>query len=219
MFQKHKILCLIKKRAEMAGQLRILFLEPLPFHMLASAARDLSNNGLSYKQLVELFDAAFSPDFETRLVGGQQEPLYQPAVKETFSVIYFRENYPSSALHEVAHWCIASRARREQVDYGYWYEPDGRSEQQQREFEKVEVNPQALEWIFSLAAGIRFNISVDNLRANVQQSEAFTESVARQAQAYIRVGLPDRANRYYRALLAASQRCEVGLDDFSLNGF
>ncbi len=51
----------------------------------------------------------------------------------------------ASALHEIAHWCIAGENRCQQVDYGYWYEPNGRSEERQFEFEKVEVKPQALE--------------------------------------------------------------------------
>ena len=49
------------------------------------------------------------------------------------------------------------------MDYGYWYQPDGRDEQTQAEFEKVEVKPQALEWIFTQSLGQEFFLSTDNL--------------------------------------------------------
>ncbi len=49
----------------------------------------------------------------------------------------------ASALHEISHWCIAGKARRELVDFGYWYCPDGRDAMTQSQFEDVEVKPQA----------------------------------------------------------------------------
>ena len=36
---------------------------------------------------------------------------------------------------------------------------------QQQAFERVEVKPQALEWLFNLCCGHRFRISADNLEA------------------------------------------------------
>lgn len=42
--------------------------------------------------------------------------------------------------------------RRQLVDFGYWYAPDGRSAEQQELFQAVEVKPQAMEWILSPAA-------------------------------------------------------------------
>ncbi len=39
------------------------------------------------------------------------------------------------------HWCIAGKARRNRVDFGYWYCPDGRDAQTQSQFEDVEVKP------------------------------------------------------------------------------
>lgn len=58
------------------------------------------------------------------------------------------------------------KERRKLEDFGYWYEPDGRSEERQRDFEKVEVKPQALEWILATAAGFRYFASADNLNGN-----------------------------------------------------
>jgi elongation factor P hydroxylase len=59
------------------------------------------------------------------------------------------KDYLASALHEVAHWCLAGVERRKLEDYGYWYSPDGRSRGEQSAFENVEARPQALEWILS----------------------------------------------------------------------
>jgi release factor glutamine methyltransferase len=38
---------------------------------------------------------------------------------------------------------VAGKERRKLEDFGYWYEPDGRSEERQRDFEKVEVKPRS----------------------------------------------------------------------------
>lgn len=68
-------------------------------------------------------------------------------------------------------------------------------------FERVEVKPQALEWLFSEAAGVKFRVSADNLaNPNVALSETFKIAVARQARQYLLSGLPARAARYFRAL-------------------
>ena len=178
------------------------------------SAVDSFNNGLSYTRLIELFEEQFLPSFDTRLEAGHSEPMYIPAAKNTPARICFRADYASSALHEVAHWCIAGKTRRQAVDYGYWYAPDGRSLRQQAEFEKVEVKPQAMEWLFSLAAGISFNISADNLDAGLASSQFFAEAVARQALKYLETGLPDRAQLYYQTLLEQGQGKEAERGDF-----
>lgn len=117
--------------------------------------------------------------------------------------VIFTRDYFASALHEVAHWCIAGPERRQQLDYGYWYAPDGRDPQQQCEFEQVEVKPQALEWIFSRAAGFRFRLSADNLDGSGGVSETFRRSVWQQARIYSERGMPSRAAQF-RASLAAT---------------
>jgi elongation factor P hydroxylase len=155
--------------------------------------------------LVEIFDDLFAESCGTRLQGGGQEPLYTPAAShEDAHLVVFTRDYFASALHEVAHWCIAGPGRRQLRDYGYWYAPeDGRDPQQQRAFEKVEVKPQALEWIFSRAAGFRFRLSADNLDGSGGISESFKEAVWQQAQDYCRYGLPNRASRFAAALAEA----------------
>ncbi len=161
----------------------------------------------SCSQLEAVFHDCFFAAFNTRLVGGADEPLYQPAVLPGQAhLLHYREDYFASALHEVAHWCIAGQRRRELVDFGYWYAPDGRSAAQQRDFEVVEYKPQALEWHFARACGYRFRISLDNLNSAdvaILESDRFKERVLTQARHWQAVGLPERAARFAEALHAA----------------
>lgn len=153
------------------------------------------------KRLVAIFAQVFGENYRTELVGGAEEPLYlPPAGSDGRAYIYFTRDYFSSALHEVAHWCVAGEQRRNQVDYGYWYAPDGRSESQQKAFEKAEVAPQALEWVFSVACGVRFRISVDNLEGGLEASGEFREAVWEQVHLYCKQGLPQRAHDFSQAL-------------------
>lgn len=152
-------------------------------------------------RLVRLFEQCFFKAFNTRLVAGGEEPEYLPADGHCgHHRIIFTRDYRASALHEVAHWCVAGQARRLLPDYGYWYAADGRSPQQQAEFERVEVKPQALEWLFSRACGIGFRVSADNLQGNLGPSEAFKQAISQQAQRYCLVGLSPRANTWLQAL-------------------
>ena len=130
--------------------------------------------------------------------------MYRPAISaDKPHCLFYRADYFASALHEIAHWCIAGVERRQQEDWGYWYCPDGRSPEQQRDFESVEVKPQALEWLFSLAAGAPFRISSDNLLgscARAEEGDAFSNAVAAQVQSYRQGALPSRAQHFVLAL-------------------
>ena len=111
-------------------------------------------------QIERLFSLCFREEFNTILVGGATEPLYLPAPSGgELSILFYREDYVSSALHEAAHWCLAGEDRRKLRDFGYWYIPPSRNSNEQLAFEAVEVQPQALEWIFSLATGVSFHLS------------------------------------------------------------
>lgn len=186
--------------------------------MLSHNPQAISNNGLSYKRLISIFNSCFLDRYNTQLEDGHDEPLYLPEKNNQPARLCFREDFASSALHEIAHWCIAGDERRQLVDFGYWYEPDGRSQKQQVDFEKVEVKPQALECIFSLAAGIKFSISVDNLDGQSGASPEFTQSVQDQVREYFLTGIPDRAEIFYKALLQASGYPEPNID-FNLFSF
>lgn len=141
--------------------------------------------------------------FNTRLQGGAEEPVYLPVDRShNYHLIKFTRDYPASALHEAAHWCLAGDRRRTLVDYGYWYLPDGRTEAQQREFECVEVGPQALEWIFSRACGLRFRVSVDNLHSCLGPSMAFKQAICDRARSYCRGAMRPRSLQFAKALAA-----------------
>lgn len=153
--------------------------------------------GHQYQDLINIFNACFAETYNTRLVKGDDEPLYLPADTERpYHAIYFAYGYFSSALHECSHWFIAGKARRLLVDYGYWYIPDGRTPQQQALFQQVEIKPQALEWILSEAAGYPFQFSLDNLNGNPADTEHFKQAVKQQVSLYRQYGIPARAQQF-----------------------
>ncbi|MDF2690681.1 MAG: elongation factor hydroxylase [Gammaproteobacteria bacterium] len=156
----------------------------------------------NYQDLVQVFNALFQEAEQTVLVKGEAEPLYLPSSPESpYAQVIFAHGFYQSALHEIAHWCLAGKQRRELIDYGYWYQPDGRSAEQQKIFESVEIKPQAMEWIFSIAAGSRFYVSADNLSGEMTQPEHFKLAVYQQAEHYLEYGLPVRAEQFLQALL------------------
>ncbi|WP_341501547.1 elongation factor P hydroxylase [Gallaecimonas sp. GXIMD4217] len=155
----------------------------------------------SYQDLIRLFDHCFFESHNTRLIKGGDEPIYLPAGQGVdHHQVVFAHGYFASALHEVAHWCIAGAKRRQLEDYGYWYCPDGRDAEQQARFEKVEIKPQALEWAFSAAAGFRFRVSTDNLNGAEPDRIGFTNKVREQALTYLEQGFPARAAAFIDAL-------------------
>lgn len=128
------------------------------------------------------------------LWAGATEPVYLPATtQQPLHRIVFAHGYFNSALHELAHWCLAGAQRRLLEDYGYWYCPDGRNAEQQAAFEQVEVKPQALEWWLVAACGRRFRTSRDNLGGTATDDRPFRRAVQQQAQRYLNEGLPERA--------------------------
>jgi elongation factor P hydroxylase len=149
--------------------------------------------------VIAVFNDVFRETDDTVLRGGAAEPYYEPGAP---SVIYFREDFDRSALHEVAHWCVAGSARRNLPDYGYWYATDGRNAEQQSAFYSVEVEPQAIEALFCEALDLAFVVSVDNLTvdANCPKIIDFTAAVDRQIVRFRQQGLPDRARRFREAL-------------------
>lgn len=150
-----------------------------------------------YQDLIELFDNSFYQDFNTRLIKGGDEPLYLPASESCpYHQVIFARGFFASALHEIAHWCIAGEQRRQLEDFGYWYIPDGRNERQQQKFEQVEVCPQALEWAFNVAANKQFNVSADNLEGAPVDRHRFQAKVFNQVKTYVAEGFPTRAQKF-----------------------
>ncbi|WP_328797742.1 elongation factor P hydroxylase [Marinomonas vulgaris] len=165
-------------------------------------------------QLVTAFDACFFANFNTRLIGGADEPLYVPISNEQPAKIFFRFDYVSSALHEISHWCIAGKKRRTLEDYGYWYESDTRDLTKQQRFESVEVVPQAVECILHWSAGLPFRVSVDNLSLPDYDASEFAHTVYQQVERYLcKYALPERARIFAHYLLAQRH------PDYHLSGF
>ncbi|MFZ4077304.1 MAG: elongation factor P hydroxylase [Legionellaceae bacterium] len=153
------------------------------------------------QDLIVLFNSCFSRTYNTRLVWGDDEPVYLPADEQcSYHRVVFAHGFFSSALHECAHWLIAGDARRQRIDYGYWYVPDGRTAEQQALFQQVEIKPQAMEWLLSMAAGYRFQFSIDNLNGECTDIEPFKQAVEEQVLYYQHHGLSRRAQQFISVL-------------------
>ncbi len=163
----------------------------------------LADEHKATEALITLFNRLFA-DQQVQLVRGEHEPEYFPADNDNPARIEFAHGFFASALHEISHWCIAGKARRQLSDFGYWYAADGRNEAQQRAFERVEIKPQALECLFTLACNRPFQVSQDNLFADFDTSDSsFAYDVYEQAKAYIAnpQSLPRDAQTLLRAFL------------------
>ena len=154
---------------------------------------------LDARQVTRLFNQEFAESDTTELIGGAAEPYYEPG---SLNRIYFRADYVRSALHEIAHWCVAGRRRRRLADYGYWYSPDGRSAAQQQAFFAVEARPQAIERCFCEAIGIPFSPSVDNVGAQIEpeQLRHFEARIQEWCDQFAQSRLPPRAARFVTVL-------------------
>lgn len=154
-----------------------------------------------YQDLITIFNRCFEDKYNTKLVKGEDEPLYLPANEsQPHNILFFAYGYFASALHECSHWLIAGDERRKLVDFGYWYVPDGRTTSQQQLFQVVEVKPQAMEWILSKAAGHPFRVSIDNLNGPESDTESFKDAVHQQVKIYCEKGLSSRAQIFRSAL-------------------
>ncbi|WP_308433816.1 elongation factor P hydroxylase [Thalassotalea profundi] len=166
-----------------------------------------------------LFEITFYSQYRTKLVKGESEPVYLPINEECdYHQVIFAHGYYSSALHEIAHWCIAGQARRLLEDYGYWYLPDGRDKEQQKQFEQVEVKPQALEWAFCVASNKAFNVSADNLNGYEADHTSFRLKVYQQVKKYLKEGFPKRAQQFIDVLADFYQvNTPLNLSQFELD--
>lgn len=169
------------------------------------------------EDLITIFNRTFLDTYNTELVFGGDEPIYLPADDDhEHHRIIFARGYFASALHEIAHWCIAGPKRRQLEDYGYWYVPDGRTAEVQAEFEKVEIKPQAVEWILSASCDFRFQVSCDNLSGNCEPDNAgFTNKVREQVLSYLEQGIPERAKILSDALLEHYQVAPLCSESFT----
>lgn len=110
------------------------------------------------------------------LQGGADEPFYEAANNEQNAILYFRDNYPRSLLHELSHYCLAGDRRRKLDDFGFWYSPCGRSAEEQLQFEAVEARPQGLEKVMCELVGLKFSPSIDDFSGR-PPSELFLQQL------------------------------------------
>ena len=173
-----------------------------------------TGEALDAHQLMHLFNQEFAESDTTELIGGAAEPYYEPG---SLNRIYFRADYVRSALHEVAHWCVAGSRRRQLPDYGYWYSPDGREAEQQQAFFAVEARPQAVERCFCEAIGIPFSPSVDNVGAQIepQQLCCFEARIQEWCDQFAHTGLPPRAARFITALRSTTSLSQEPASDIA----
>lgn len=63
------------------------------------------------------------------------------------------------------------------------------------------MKPQALEWLFCVAAGFPFNVSCDNLEGDFEPDRiVFQRRVHAQVMEYLEKGIPERPARLIEAL-------------------
>ena len=160
--------------------------------------------------ICEIFNSGVGERYGTVIRGGRDEPLFLPRC-DSVDEIYFTNNFASSALHEIAHWCIAGAERRKVIDYGYWYK-ENRTEEEQLQFESLEIRPQALEWIFSEAAGVRFRVSLDNFERMTGDCFEFRASVREEARNLVPL-VNERASLFLSDLVSVSGNKKVFLPE------
>lgn len=152
------------------------------------------------------------------LVRGLDEPEYFPASATAPARIQFAHGFFNSALHEISHWSIAGEQRRRLADLGYWYAPDGRTIEQQKLFEQVEVKPQAIEWLFATAFAQKFRVSLDNLNGDAGNGQQFKDSVYQQVVAFFKgeAHLPKDALSFIQQICACTRAGRaLTLDEFT----
>ena len=144
--------------------------------------------------IIQTFNQGLGFQFDTKLIDEGTEPIYQPAQHHGEAhKIFFAHGYWSSALHELAHWCIAGSERRKLLDYGYWYKPNRSQKDDRQRFLQSEARPQALEWHFTVALGQDFFVSLDDFSNDQNMLEEFRRMIRKEAIDLHQNSLPPRA--------------------------
>lgn len=148
--------------------------------MVNSAVYDASrgaSDGVTQAEVVACFNTAFAAEFGVRMVGGATEPAYLPRTPRRAAIIYCREDFASSALHEAAHWLVATKSQWAFEDYGQIYVPPPRNPAAQARFYAAELPVQALECWLARRAQIPFHASADDPDSSLPVLRAFQARV------------------------------------------
>ena len=171
---------------------------------------DPSAHTLTDRQIAGCFNRWMGRAYRVRLLGGAEEPVYlppAPPAHERPAIIRYTRDYPASALHELAHWCIAGPERRARLDYGYWYQPPPRDAAARAAFVRAEIRVQALESRLAAICGLPFRVSLDDMSSPVALADTFSRQVSGAAAAMVESRLPPRA----RELMTLLRRLQGGL--------
>lgn len=152
-------------------------------------------------RIAQLFNSCFAATEQTRCSGGADEPLYRPARAGRCAQLQYRGDHAASALHEISHWCLAGRGRRQLLDFGYNYVATPRSLVAQVRFLRSEIRPQALERLFARQAGILFRCSFDDVEDRfLALRPGFEAAVKITSEQFERHGVAPRAQQFLAAL-------------------
>lgn len=81
------------------------------------------------------------------------------------------------------------------------------------------MKPQALDWLFCVAAGYPFNVSCDNLEGDFEPDRVvFQRRVHAQVMDYLTNGIPERPARFIKALQNYYHTPELTAEQFPCNG-
>jgi len=152
---------------------------------------------VTHDEIAARINATAGRRYHAVLEGGAEEPLYLPAREGEPARIRYTRDYAQSALHELAHWCIAGAARRSLVDYGYWYHPPPREPGARGRFLAVEARVQGLELLLARVACVRFHVSLDDPGTDPGD---FGTAVHAAADAWLRRGFGARTEAVFAAL-------------------
>ena len=166
---------------------------------------------LHVDDICSIFNRVFDAD-STKLIAGGSEPLFTPATAASpHAYITYARGLVQSSLHETAHWLYAGNKRRQLVDYGYWYVPDGRNAQEQQCFEQHEVAVQGIEWVLSIASGVQFRVSADNWHSPVPSTQFIQAIFQRSSMLIAQQAWPTSWRDLVAQLCIASGRSESEL--------
>ncbi len=151
--------------------------------------------------LAEVFNLSFGDTYNVRCLGGFSQPEYLTAMQTQGSAqLRYTRDYAASALHEIAHWCVAGKDRLALNDFGYGYLPPPRDKATQQRFFALEFKVQVLEAWFASGTGVRFVASADNFDCSDEARNAFAQQITTAVQAYTLADVPPRAQEFTRAL-------------------
>lgn len=154
--------------------------------------------------LADAFNLSFGETYNVCCLGGFAQPEYLTAAQtQGPAQLRYTRDYAASALHEIAHWCVAGKPRLAQTDFGYGYLPPPRDNAAQQRFFALEFKVQALEAWFASGTGVRFVASADNFECSDEARTAFAQQIADALQACKLSDIPLRAQAFTIALAAA----------------